>query len=82
MGMFDLCVGRADQVSNDLWQRFLVTNLGFQGRFSVGLDTKLSFCPPSISPFYISASEEPLETFVCPFLSLSGATPSQGYRIL
>jgi hypothetical protein len=59
-----------------------VTNLGFQGRFSAGLGTKLSFCPPSISPFHISASEEPLETIVCLFLSLSGVTPSQGYRIL
>jgi hypothetical protein len=32
---------------------FSVTDLGFQGHFSVGLDAKLSFCLYSISPFYV-----------------------------
>jgi hypothetical protein len=32
---------------------FPVIDLGFQGRFSAGLGTDLSFCLPSISPFHI-----------------------------
>jgi hypothetical protein len=31
---------------------FPVTDLGFQGCFSTGLDAELNFCLPSISPFH------------------------------
>jgi hypothetical protein len=31
---------------------FSVIDLGFQGRFSAGLDADLSFCLHSISPFH------------------------------
>lgn len=32
---------------------FPVIDLGFQGHFSIGLGTDLSFCLPSLSPIHI-----------------------------
>jgi hypothetical protein len=53
VGLFDLCVGRADPATKKLWQSFQSQIWGFRGHFSTGLGVDLRFCASSISPFHI-----------------------------